>query len=111
MSGVRPLAFYLFSLPAWEAIAGWLLTIAIIVALMSLFFLAVGGGLRAIAGRSIVRSAQPGLRGVALHGDEIYVLEHINPNSETHEDWPPRIRKISHGGKITTLITFAPAKK
>jgi len=62
----RPLAFYLFSLPAWEAIAGWLLTIAILALLMSVFFLAVGGGLRAMAGRSIVRSAQPGLRGVAF---------------------------------------------
>jgi len=59
----RPLAFYLFTLPAWEAIAGWLLTIAFIVLLMSLFFLALGGGLRAMAGRSIVRSAQPRLTG------------------------------------------------
>jgi uncharacterized membrane protein (UPF0182 family) len=37
----RPLTFYLFSLPAWEAIAGWLLTIGVITLLMSLFFLAV----------------------------------------------------------------------
>ncbi len=49
--------------------------------------------------------------GVALRGEEIYVLEHINANSEAHEDWPPRIRKISPDGKITNLITFAPAKK
>ena len=62
----RPLAFYLFTLPAWEAIAGWLLTIAFIVLLMSLFFLALGGGLRAMAGRSIVRSAQSRLTGVSF---------------------------------------------
>ncbi len=24
--------------------------------------------------------------GVAIHNDDVYVLEHINPNSETHED-------------------------
>ncbi|HEX4566757.1 MAG TPA: UPF0182 family protein [Vicinamibacterales bacterium] len=62
----RPLAFYFFTLPAWQAIVEWLLTIGIIAMAMSLFFLAVGGGLRAIAGRSVVRSAQPGLRGVAF---------------------------------------------
>src|SRR5579859_3634775 len=62
----RPLAFYFFSLPAWQAIVEWLLTVGIIVFAMSLFFLALGGGLRAIAGRSVVRSAQPGLRGVAF---------------------------------------------
>src|SRR5262249_51223728 len=61
----RPLAFYLFTLPAWQAIVEWLLTIGVIVLVMSLFFLAVGGGLRAIAGRSVVRSAGRGLRGVA----------------------------------------------
>jgi hypothetical protein len=49
--------------------------------------------------------------GVALRGEEIYVLEHINANSEAHEDWPPRIRKISPDGKIATLVTFAPAQK
>jgi uncharacterized protein len=62
----RPLAFYLFTLPAWHAIVSWLLTIAVLVLLMSIFFLAVSGGLRVIAGRSIVRSAQPRLRGVAF---------------------------------------------
>jgi sugar lactone lactonase YvrE len=45
--------------------------------------------------------------GVALHGDDIYVLEHINPNSEAHEDWPPRVRKVERDGKVTTLVTFA----
>ena len=62
----KPVAFYLFTLPGWQAIVGWLLIIAILVLLMSLFFLAVAGGLRVIAGRSIVRSAQPRLRGVAF---------------------------------------------
>ena len=39
-----PLGFYLFTLPAWQVLAGWLLTIAILLTAMSvLFFLATGG--------------------------------------------------------------------
>jgi DNA-binding beta-propeller fold protein YncE len=44
--------------------------------------------------------------GVALHDEDVYVLEHINPNSEAHEDWPPRVRKLGHDGKVTTLVTL-----
>jgi acetyl esterase/lipase len=43
--------------------------------------------------------------GVALHEHELYVLEHINPNSPTHEDWAPRVRKVGRDGKATTLWT------
>ncbi len=49
--------------------------------------------------------------GVALHGDALYVLEHINPNSEDHEDWPPRVRMVEPDGKITTLVSFAPERR
>ena len=45
--------------------------------------------------------------GVALHGEDLYVLEHINANSEAHEDWPPRVRKMTREGTVTTLVTFA----
>ncbi len=44
--------------------------------------------------------------GVAIHNDDVYVLEHINPNSEAHEDWPPRIRKVGRDGKVRTLATI-----
>jgi sugar lactone lactonase YvrE len=46
--------------------------------------------------------------GVALHGEDIYVLEHINPISETHEGWPPRVRKVAGNGGVSTLVTFSP---
>jgi len=49
--------------------------------------------------------------GVALHGEDLYVLEHINANSEAHEDWPPRVRRLASDGKVTTLVTFAPERK
>lgn len=48
--------------------------------------------------------------GVAVQGDDLYVLEHINPNSATHEDWPPRVRRVGKDGKVTTLATFAPGE-
>jgi hypothetical protein len=46
--------------------------------------------------------------GVALRGENLYVLEHVSPNSDAHEDWPPRVRKVSADGKVTTLVTFGP---
>jgi uncharacterized membrane protein (UPF0182 family) len=44
----RPVAFYLFTLPAYQLIVGWLLTLAVIVCAMAAFFIVVTGGTRAI---------------------------------------------------------------
>jgi hypothetical protein len=49
--------------------------------------------------------------GVALHGENIYVLEHIYPNTEIDEDWPPRVRTVGRDGKVTTLVTFTPERR
>jgi sugar lactone lactonase YvrE len=49
--------------------------------------------------------------GVALHDEDLYVLEHINGNSEAHEDWPPRVRKLGRDRKVTTLVTLASERK
>jgi len=46
--------------------------------------------------------------GVALHGEDIYVLEHIDPTSENDQSWPPRVRKLGRSGKVTTLMESAP---
>jgi uncharacterized protein len=46
----RPLNFFLFVLPAWQLIAGWLLTLAVITCLLAIFFIIVTGGARALAG-------------------------------------------------------------
>jgi hypothetical protein len=40
----RPLGFYLFTLPAWELIAGWLLTLAVLICVLAVLFLVVSGG-------------------------------------------------------------------
>ncbi len=44
----RALNFYLFTLPAWDLISGWIMTIAVIVCGIALFFVVVGGGTKAI---------------------------------------------------------------
>ncbi len=46
----RPLDFYLFTLPAWELIAGWLLTLAVIICILAALFLVAAGGGRALNG-------------------------------------------------------------
>jgi len=63
----RPVAFYLFTLPAWELIVGWLTTLAIIAALMALFFRLSSGtvGPR-LSMRALPRANPPGARGLAL---------------------------------------------
>jgi len=61
----RPIAFYLFTLPAWERIAGWLMTIAVLMLLMALFFAVVSGAMRTSA-RVFRRPGAPASHGLAL---------------------------------------------
>ena len=42
----RPLNFYLFTLPAWEMVSGWLLTLGVLVCAMAGFFVVIAGGTR-----------------------------------------------------------------
>ena len=46
----RPLGFYLFTLPAWQLAAGWLLTLAILIAILAALFLLIAGGGRVLTG-------------------------------------------------------------
>jgi uncharacterized membrane protein (UPF0182 family) len=47
----KPLNFFLFALPAWQLIADWLLTLAVITCLLAVFFIFITGGTRVLAGR------------------------------------------------------------
>jgi uncharacterized protein len=47
----KPLNFYLFTLPAWQFITGWLLTVALMACAVALFFILLTGSHRALAGR------------------------------------------------------------
>ena len=46
----RPLNFYLFTLPAWQLIAGWLLTMAVLTLVLAVLFFLITGGSRALSG-------------------------------------------------------------
>jgi hypothetical protein len=47
----KPLNFYLFTLPAWHLILGWLLTMAILIGIMAVVFVLISGGARAFESR------------------------------------------------------------
>ena len=47
----KPLNFYLFTLPAWQLIAGWLMTLAVIGCVAAVVFILISGSTRALAGR------------------------------------------------------------
>jgi uncharacterized membrane protein (UPF0182 family) len=44
----KPLNFYLFTLPAWQLIASWLMALAVITCVVAVFFLLLSGGARAL---------------------------------------------------------------
>src|SRR3984893_6063724 len=47
----RPLNFYLVTLPAWQFITGWLLTMAVIACLVAIFFIFITGSVPALERR------------------------------------------------------------
>jgi hypothetical protein len=63
----RPLNFYLFTLPAWQLITGWLLTLAVLISIAAVVFLLAAGGTRALD-RSHNVPVQLPWRGVSVAG-------------------------------------------
>ncbi len=61
----KPLNFFLFALPAWQLIAGWLLTLAVITCLLAVFFILITGGTRVLAGQ-LSRSVLLPWRGLSI---------------------------------------------
>src|ERR1700693_5527479 len=47
----KPLNFFLFALPAWQLIAGWLLTLSLIACAFAVFFILITGGVRVLTGQ------------------------------------------------------------
>jgi len=47
----KPLSFFLFTLPAWNLIAGWLLTLAVVICVLAVLFILITGGTRAFGER------------------------------------------------------------
>jgi uncharacterized membrane protein (UPF0182 family) len=61
----RPLNFFLFTLPAWQLTLGWLLTLAVIICILAVFFILITGGARALAG-SLSRHVALPWRGLSI---------------------------------------------
>jgi len=62
----RPLSFYLFTLPAWQLIAGWLLTLAVIACAIAALFVAVTGSARVLTERRFVAGQTRSWRGLSI---------------------------------------------
>ncbi|HVU44599.1 MAG TPA: UPF0182 family protein [Terracidiphilus sp.] len=63
----KPLNFYLFTLPAWELISGWLLTLAVLIAIAAALFLLAAGGARALERDHSIPTRLP-WRGISVAG-------------------------------------------
>src|SRR5208282_4083896 len=61
----QPLNFFLFTLPAWQLVAGWLLTLAILTCILSGFFVLITGGSRVLSGQ-LSRSVTLPWRGLSI---------------------------------------------
>src|SRR5438477_11692052 len=61
----KPLNFFLFTLPGWQLVVGWLLTLAVMTCVLAVFFILITGGTRAFAGRSRTYATPP-WRGLSI---------------------------------------------
>ena len=61
----KPLNFFLFTLPGWQLVVGWLLTLAVMTCVLAVFFILITGGTRAFAGRSRTYATLP-WRGLSI---------------------------------------------
>jgi pimeloyl-ACP methyl ester carboxylesterase len=48
--------------------------------------------------------------GVAVSGEDVYVLEYTHAHANADKGWRPRVRKLGRDGKVTTLATI-PARE
>jgi uncharacterized protein len=69
-----PLNFYLFTLPAWHLLVGWLLTLSVLSCVLAVVFILITGGTRALGGR-LSGGLQLPWRGVSIaFGIFLFVL-------------------------------------
>jgi uncharacterized membrane protein (UPF0182 family) len=60
----RPLSFYLFTLPAWQLVSGWLMTLSVLVGAIAVFFVVISGGTRMLGHRR--DTLTPAWRGLSI---------------------------------------------
>ena len=61
----RPLNFFLFTLPAWQLLLGWLLTLAVILCVVAVVLIAIAGGFSLLDKRAASHSV-PAWRGLSI---------------------------------------------
>src|SRR5712672_480343 len=61
----KPLNFFLFTLPAYQLLVGWVLTLAVMTCALAVFFIVITGGTRAVVGRTRTYVALP-WRGLSI---------------------------------------------
>jgi len=61
----RPLNFFLFTLPAWQLLLGWLLTLAVIVCVVAVVLIALAGGF-ILLGKHAASHSTPAWRGLSI---------------------------------------------
>jgi uncharacterized membrane protein (UPF0182 family) len=72
-----PLNFFLFTLPAWQVLIGWLLTLAVMTCVLAVFFLFITGGSRMLGERRINSTPLP-LRGLSISVAVLLLVLAIN---------------------------------
>ena len=69
----RPLNFFLFTLPAWNLIGNWLLTLAVATCAVAILFLFITSGARSLASRRLSYGPSP-WRGLSLTGSLLLLV-------------------------------------
>jgi sugar lactone lactonase YvrE len=60
---------------------------------------------------TVLKSERPwSPTGVAVSGEDVYVLEYTHANARADKGWRPRVRRLGRDEKVTTLATI-PAKE
>ena len=73
----KPLDFYLFTLPAWHLVVGWLLTLAVLVCVTAGLFILAAGGMRALDNRFSGGIVVP-WRGLSITGGFLLIVLAMN---------------------------------
>ncbi len=97
----KQLHFYLFTLPVWQLIDGYLLAMAVIVCLLAILFVGISGGARALAGDRGIYIAVP-WRGLSI------AFAFLLLTLALHE-YLARFQQLFEDHTILTGVTYADA--
>jgi uncharacterized protein len=97
----KPLGFYLFTLPAWQLLLGWLLTMAVMIGVLALVFLFITGSTR-VLGERPANSAPLSWRGLAIAASLLLFVLAMNV-------YLSRYQKLLDGHTVFQGVTYTDA--